>query len=170
MNSSTKEIGTCPCGSKKNLAECCELYLSGKKQPETAEQLMRARYSAFVLNRVDFILDTHHSKTRNEVKREEIEEWSKRSEWLGLSILNTENGRQKDEQGVVSFHARYKTDGKVNEHREHALFERENGKWRFLDAQAMKTDPIVRNEPKLSRNDPCPCGSGKKYKKCCAAS
>jgi|GEM_PF-785059 len=29
------------------------------------------------------------------------------------------------------------------------------------------TEQIVRNEGKLGRNDPCPCGSGKKYKKCC---
>ncbi|MCA9066876.1 MAG: SEC-C domain-containing protein, partial [Planctomycetaceae bacterium] len=27
--------------------------------------------------------------------------------------------------------------------------------------------PIVNDEPKVGRNDPCPCGSGKKYKKCC---
>ena len=26
--------------------------------------------------------------------------------------------------------------------------------------------PITRDEPKVGRNDPCPCGSGKKYKKC----
>jgi preprotein translocase subunit SecA len=26
--------------------------------------------------------------------------------------------------------------------------------------------PVRRNEPKVGRNDPCPCGSGKKYKKC----
>jgi preprotein translocase subunit SecA len=32
---------------------------------------------------------------------------------------------------------------------------------------AVKTKPIVRQEAKVGRNDPCPCGSGKKYKKCC---
>ena len=30
-----------------------------------------------------------------------------------------------------------------------------------------KTKPIIRDVPKVGRNDPCPCGSGKKYKKCC---
>jgi len=30
-----------------------------------------------------------------------------------------------------------------------------------------RPQPVVRNAPKVSRNDPCPCGSGKKYKKCC---
>ena len=33
----------------------------------------------------------------------------------------------------------------------------------FLDAP----DPITRDEAKVGRNDPCPCGSGKKFKKCC---
>lgn len=28
-------------------------------------------------------------------------------------------------------------------------------------------EPIIRATPKIGRNDPCPCGSGKKYKKCC---
>ncbi len=31
----------------------------------------------------------------------------------------------------------------------------------------LPVEPIVRSEPKIGRNDPCPCGSGKKYKKCC---
>ena len=32
---------------------------------------------------------------------------------------------------------------------------------------AAHAKPVVREEPKTGRNDPCPCGSGKKYKKCC---
>jgi len=30
-----------------------------------------------------------------------------------------------------------------------------------------KVVPFKRNAPKVGRNEPCPCGSGKKYKKCC---
>ena len=30
-------------------------------------------------------------------------------------------------------------------------------------------EQVVRNGPKIGRNDPCPCGSGKKFKKCCVA-
>ncbi len=36
-------------------------------------------------------------------------------------------------------------------------------------ALAEKITPVRRDEPKVGRNDPCPCGSGKKYKKCCGA-
>ena len=76
----------CPCGSNTKLVECCLPLIQGKKLAPTAESLLRARYTAFTRGDVDYILQTHHSKTRHEVKREEIEEWSKQSEWLGLEI------------------------------------------------------------------------------------
>ena len=48
-----------------------------------------------------------------------------------------------------------------------AFAAKENGQWRFLDARGIQKGPYVRPEPKVGRNDPCPCGSGKKYKACC---
>jgi len=141
--------------------------IQGKTQAKTAEQLMRARYTAFTLGEIDFILASHHSKTIAEVDRAGIEDWSKKSEWLGLKITETQAGNEGDEQGTVSFHVQYRMDGTVQDHREHSLFEKENGQWKFLDAQPAKTDTIRRAEPKVGRNDPCPCGSGKKLKKCC---
>ncbi|MEN9723415.1 MAG: hypothetical protein RJB38_1401 [Pseudomonadota bacterium] len=128
---------------------------------------MRARYAAFVLGEIDYILKTHHSQTVGEVDRAGIEEWSRKSKWLGLKILETEAGLEKDLQGTVTFHVQYEVDGKIHDHREHSLFEKESGEWRFLDAQPAKTETIRRQEPKQGRNDPCPCGSGKKFKKCC---
>jgi SEC-C motif-containing protein len=158
----------CPCGSEKPISACCLPLLQGKDRARTAEELLRARYTAFTRGDVDFVLETHHSRTRGEVKRDEVEEWSKGSEWLGLRILQKEAGGEGDEKGTITFHARYKArEGeKAQDHYEHAIFERENGAWRFLDAQGLKQGPIVRSEPKVGRNDPCPCGSGKKYKKC----
>ena len=37
----------------------------------------------------------------------------------------------------------------------------------YLERDEPELMPFVNNEEKISRNDPCPCGSGKKYKKCC---
>jgi uncharacterized protein len=37
----------------------------------------------------------------------------------------------------------------------------------FLEKRHAALAPVVRDTPKVGRNDPCPCGSGKKYKKCC---
>jgi SEC-C motif-containing protein len=118
---------------------------------------------------VDYILDTHHSKTAKDVKRGEIEEWSKGSEWLGLKIVQKEAGEAKDEQGTIVFCAGYKADGKVQEHWEQSFFEKDGGAWKFLDARGVQVGPYRRTEAKIGRNDPCPCGSGKKNKKCCAA-
>ncbi len=158
--------GLCPCGKNSKAAACCQPVIRGKRKAETPEELMRARYTAFAGGDVDFILSSHHSKTRDQVKREEFEEWSKKSEWLGLKVIETKDGGAKDSGGVVIFHAKYKTDDKEQDHMEYSHFEREDGDWKFLDAQGLHNGPIKREGPKLGRNDPCHCGSGKKLKKC----
>ncbi len=165
MTTSAKK--DCPCGSTLPETQCCLPLIQGKSKAKTAEALMRSRYTAFVKGEIDYILATHHSRTVGEVDRAGIEDWSSKSEWLGLTILETAMGGEKDEQGTVTFHVKYKMDGQVHDHREHSLFEKEKGEWRFLDAQAGKTDTIRREAPKVGRNDPCSCGSGKKFKKCC---
>ncbi len=166
------DTNICPCGSKLELEKCCLPLIQGKAKANTAEELLRARYTAFTRGDIDFILETHHSRTRHEVKREEIEEWSKGSEWLGLKIVQQEMGKKEDNQGTIVFGALYRDrkEGKDHEHWEKSFFEKESGNWRFLDAQGIQTGPYRRTEPKLGRNDPCQCGSGKKYKKCCGGS
>ncbi len=156
----------CPCGSGKTQGNCCLPLIQGSTHVTTAEQLLRSRYTAFTLGEIDYILATHHSKTRNTVDRSEIEAWSKNSVWKGLEILDQAKGSATDEQGEIRFCARFFSEGKDQEHWEHAVFERENGAWKFLDAQGMKPSTIRRMEPKIGRNDPCHCGSGKKFKKC----
>lgn len=159
----------CPCGSETQLENCCLPLIQGKKKPTTAEDLLRSRYTAFTRGDVDYILETHHSKTKADVKREEIEEWSKSSEWLGLRVVQKEAGEASDSQGTIVFCAGYKADGKVQEHWEQSFFEKEGTTWKFLDAKGVQFGPYKRTEPKIGRNDPCACGSGKKFKKCCAA-
>lgn len=157
----------CPCGSEKNTSECCLPIIQGKLKAPTAERLMRARYTAFTRGDIDFIVKSHHSKTIGDVNRQEIEDWSKNSKWLGLKVLQTQEGGEQDDKGVVVFHARYEAEGKEQDHYEYSQFEREGGAWKFYDAQGLKPGPIRRESPKIGRNDPCSCGSGKKFKKCC---
>lgn len=159
----------CPCGSGRTLAECCQPVIAGTVPAATAEALMRSRYSAFVLGEVDYILESNHSSTRDQVDRDEIERWSRESQWQGLEVLDTQQGGEHDDSGVVDFHARYVLDETPHDHFERATFRRENGVWRFLDAKAITHEPIRREGDKVGRNDPCPCGSGRKYKKCCGA-
>jgi len=158
-------MAKCPCGSGNDYKKCCAQYIKDGKNAPTAEALMRARYTAYVQKEVDYIIDTHDSETRKDVSRESVEEWAKDSKWFGLEILKTARGEEDDKNGVVEFIAEYKQDGTKFRHHEHSEFVKKKGKWFFHDSR-MINEPI-KNENKVGRNDPCPCGSGKKYKKCC---
>lgn len=130
---------------------------------------MRSRYVAFVANDVDWIMDSHHPDTVDEIDRDEVEKWSAGSEWLGLKIRGTVDGGADDATGEVSFRARYKVQGQQVDHVERAHFERHDGEWCFHSVVEGEDQPeLVPVGPSstVGRNDPCPCGSGKKYKKC----
>jgi SEC-C motif domain protein len=160
----SENIQSCPCGSGVNFADCCGAIISGTRESQKAEELMRARYSAFVMGAIDFIVASTHSRTRKEIDLEFVREWSETSTWHGLEILEIKDVNEN--KAFVSFEARFTQKGEDQTHREKSLFEREDGQWRFVTGDELK-NPTVRYEtPKPGRNDPCPCGSGKKYKKC----
>jgi SEC-C motif-containing protein len=160
----TEDNLTCPCGSGAAFLACCEPIISGTRESETAEELMRARYSAFVTGAIDFIVASTHTRSRKEIDVSFIREWSETSTWHGLEIIDTRVVNQN--KAYVSFEAKFTQRGEEQNHREKSLFERENGPWRFVSGEELK-NPTVRYEaPRPGRNDPCPCGSGKKYKKC----
>lgn len=160
---------TCPCGQPASLDDCCGRFLTGAAVPETALELMRSRYAAFATHAADYLIVTHHPDTRGEVQRDEVERFSRGATWLGLEVLATTDGRAGDEQGFVEFVARYRRDGDEHLHHERSLFRRHQGRWHFHSAEYPKAAPLKRAEPKVGRNVPCPCGSGKKHKKCCGA-
>ncbi|MDA3849684.1 MAG: YchJ family protein [Spirochaetaceae bacterium] len=159
-------MSVCPCGSEKEYQSCCAIYIEKGIKAPTAEALMRARYSAYSLGKVDFIMESHIPSDRENLSKEDIESWSKESQWMGLEILSTSKGKEKDSKGTVEFKANYMQDRARYTHHELALFEKEGDSWYFVDGQ-IQNKPLVRETAKVGRNDPCPCGSGKKYKKCC---
>ena len=105
-------------------------------------------------------------KGEEESSRQATENWSKESEWQGLEILKTTKGGESDTTGTVEFKAHYMVDRARHTHHELSRFEKKDGLWIFTEGQEINR-PVIRDEPKVGRNDPCPCGSGKKYKKCC---
>ena len=158
----------CPCGTDMTYDECCGPLHRGDEKARSAEELMLARYSAFVKGEVDFIIETSHPDRRQDLKRESIEEWSKTSTWQGLEMIEAIDGDPGDDQGIVEFIARYTdAEGEEIEHHEKALFTCDKGTWYFVDGAPGRQEPFVREDVKVGRNDPCPCGSGKKFKKCC---
>jgi SEC-C motif domain protein len=162
----------CPCGSGLAYADCCEPIITGTRPALTAEALMRARYSAYARTEIDFLLSSLHPSSRDGHDDKGIRDWSENSRWLGLKILATEAGGEQDDAGTVEFAATYAygEEGKPRRHHELAEFVREDGVWTFVNGAPVKEKPVVREEPKVGRNDPCACGSGKKYKKCCGQS
>ncbi len=157
----------CPCQSGKTYAACCEPLIKGTVIAETAEQLMRARYSAYTQVEMDFIEKTHDPKTRASLDMPANRQWAESTTWTGLHIHDTQQGGPEDEAGTVAFTATFETDQGPQEHSELSVFRRQDGRWYFVDASDPTKKPVVRHEPKIGRNDACPCGSGRKYKKCC---
>lgn len=162
-------MDVCHCGSGQPIEDCCLPVIRGERQSKTAVELMRSRYTAFVIGDVDWILASHHPDTRDEVDREEIERWSSGSEWLGLRIKETIDGEAGDSEGIVHFRARYKVGMQQVEHVERARFERYEGEWLFHSVIEDEQPALVPVVPASSvgRNDQCLCGSGKKHKRCC---
>jgi SEC-C motif domain protein len=150
----------CPCGGGE-FSQCCEPIIDGSVQASTPELLMRARYSAYATDAIDFLEKSTHSKSRKQFDHEGAERWSRDSRWLGLTILSVDSSLPN--RAHVNFEARYEDqDGTAIFHRERSLFEREDGDWCFVSGGAI---PVV--SQKIGRNELCHCGSGKKFKKCC---
>jgi SEC-C motif domain protein len=156
----------CYCGSEATFDECCKPYLDGTARPPTAEALMRSRYSAYVTHHIDYVLATHDPATVAEVDREAAAKWSEEAEWEGLEIVATDKGQPGDDEGMVEFIARYRADGRPLAHHERSTFRRVDDQWHYIDGTMVKPRPVVRETPKVGRNEPCPCGSGKKFKRC----
>jgi SEC-C motif-containing protein len=126
---------------------------------------MRSRYSAFVLGEIDYIEETHAVEIKADFNRAEAERTAADVEWQGLDVLaSSESG----DTGTVEFNIRFRRDG--NDYGQHELssFRREHGRWLYTGGK-VGAKPPPRHVIKIGRNDPCPCASGKKYKKCCGA-
>jgi len=156
----------CPCGSNVSYESCCKPLIKGEQQAKTAEQVMRSRYSAYVQKEIGYILSSLHPDHRSDFDEKSSREWAESAQWLGLAIVKTVAGGPGDREGKVEFVATYTEKGEKKEHHELATFRKTGETWYFLDGKIIPK-PVTREAPKTGRNDPCPCGSGKKFKKCC---
>jgi SEC-C motif domain protein len=165
-------MSDCPCRilDTKKIAfdDCCAPFLKGTKKAPSAEAMMRSRYTAYVVKNIDYIDQTQLNEKHEVFNKEEALKWAESSEWMGLEIKGTKKGSENDDTGVVEFVAHYKdkTSGTELRHHETSLFQKQNNEWRFKEGNIHGAQPVKRVEPKIGRNDPCHCGSGKKYKKC----
>ncbi len=140
----------CLCGNTKNYVECCGKFISGQQVPETALELMRSRYSAYVLQDGQYLYDTCSSKLKN---RDDIKAVKEQNiKWIGLKIESFSDYE-------VVFMAYYKENNTIGVMKEHSFFVLESGHLRYDSGKML--------EAGITRNELCPCGSGKKFKRCC---
>jgi Uncharacterized protein conserved in bacteria len=164
----------CPCGSGLTLDQCCGPHIEGASWPKDAESLMRSRYTAYVLGRHQWLVDTTHPDYRENVSAAKLEEQTRDIHWLRLDVADAKADVPAGQNGelfdTVEFYAYYELEGIPRQLGERSFFQRKDDKIYYVDGVALRPEAYRRPEPKVGRNDPCPCGSGKKYKKCCGAS
>ncbi|MGD9547899.1 MAG: YchJ family protein [Candidatus Krumholzibacteriia bacterium] len=157
----------CACGSQLTFEECCRPVIKGERFAETPEQLMRARYTAYTMVEMEFLEESMHPDTRENSDPQGTRDWAENSKWLGLEILKASGDGPDDEAGEVEFIASFEYGGEFSPYHEVATFSKVDGRWYFVEGRKGVNKPLRREEPKVGRNDPCPCGSGKKFKRCC---
>ena len=131
----------CPCGSGLVYGVCCGPLHLARSQAETAEQLMRSRYTAFALGNVDYLIATHlDPETPLERRRRELRNSCRKTRWLGLEIEAVEAGGIQDVEGTVTFKASFSEGGVRHWFKEVSFFERRSkdlkGEWLYLRALA----------------------------------
>lgn len=131
-----REVSNCPCKSWLPYGQCCMPYHHGKKKPETAEQLMRSRYSAYFFRLVDYLVETTHPDTRTPTLTRELDDTINDVNWSKLTILNTSKGGKDDKVGKVEFAAEYYLENEPHELHELSRFRRYKGAWKYLDGKS----------------------------------
>lgn len=148
-----KKEPACPCGSGQLIKYCCGKYINYSQYPDTPEQLMRSRYTAYVLKNEEYLINSWHRSTRPP----SIELQSDTNQWKKLKIISALGNK-------VQFVAYFETIMNAKDHLfslyEESLFIKEEHLF-YLEGNDLKTTEITKNMP-------CPCRSGKKYKRCCA--
>lgn len=148
----------CPCGSLKNFTQCCYPLISGQSFALTPTELMKSRYSAYVSQNVEYLLSTWCPDYRTANLAKSISLSFEHTEWQSLSIID-EIFESNHQEGYVEFIAKYRdtTTDHLNAIHERSHFIKQGDHWYYRSGI----------KPRMGRNDLCPCGSTRKYKKCC---
>jgi SEC-C motif domain protein len=148
---------SCPCGSAQ-YSQCCQPLHSGQKKAQTAEQLMKSRYSAFAKQEIAYIVTTTALGQQQALDVQAIAEWSKSNQWLKLDVVQVKEKLDKN-HAQVEFKAHFHDGQQTQIHHEVSHFVYHAGQWYFLDPTT---------DQQVTMKQPCICGSTKKFKQCCA--
>lgn len=147
----------CPCGSE-SYQNCCEPLHLGTHKAQTAQQLMRSRYSAFVKHQIEYIVKTTAQGQQLFLDVPAIADWAKSNQWLTLDIVKA-NEKIDKTHAQVEFKAHYHDGKHAQTHHEVSYFVKFQDAWYFLDPTT---------DQQITMKQACICGSNKKFKQCCA--
>jgi len=146
----------CPCQSGDLYDQCCGRFISHQQSAENALQLMRSRYTAFVKNQRDYIIQTWRADACPvDLQLDDT------IRWVRLEIINWQ---ERGEAATVEFEAWLLVDGTLQSLHERSEFVCQQGRWLYAGGKLL---PSSQKPRKPARNEDCPCGSGVKYKRCC---
>lgn len=158
-------MNNCYCDSSVAYENCCQPVIENQSA-KTAEQLMRSRYTAYCLGKVDYLRKTTVAANQKQFDEQEILHWLSQNKWTKLEVVSCNLGTSTDVTGTVEFKA-YFTDasGRTHLHHEKSQFRKDAENWLYVDGQIIPLPTSALAKPQ--RNAPCTCGSGRKYKNCC---
>ncbi len=155
----------CPCGSGQTFGQCCAPIIDQQRPAASAEQLMRSRFSAHFIGDYRHLHRTYLETSRRPFVEEDLS--AGELQWSRLVVHTHEPGPRAD-TAFVDFTAYFRDGDQEHPLHEKSEFQRIDGQWFYT--KSVRTGPApVKASPKVGRNDPCPCGSGKKHKHCCLA-
>lgn len=148
----------CPCCSKKKYGQCCLPYVDGQAAAPTALSLMRSRYTAFCLGKLDYLRATWHPETLPDLNQDEP------SQWVGLEIVDAPQDEEEDEpEAEVEFIAKLINGDQLEVLHEISDLIKVDGQWLYHSGEFLNEDAMPKKIPMQS---PCPCGSGTPFKHC----
>jgi SEC-C motif-containing protein len=164
MKSSTQK--KCPCGSSKLFTDCCASFLNSPALPQTALQLMRSRYCAYVSANINYIQQTMCGQAAADFDPQDARLWAEQVIWCGLNIIDPGKQRADVDEDDVEFAARYVaydvSGPKLFILHERSQFQKIANRWFYISGKLTPHQAIA-----LKSSSPCPCGSKKRFLQCC---
>ena len=131
----SEDLKLCACESGLSYEECCMNYHQDRSKAPTAEALMRSRYCAYVMGNIDYLVQTTLPAKRKADLWDGYKATHDSIRWIGLEVVKTWLGGEKDKIGKVEFRADYEQAGQRSIHHEVSRFRRSAGQWFYVDGQ-----------------------------------
>ena len=157
---------SCPCMSGQPYADCCQPTHTDIRTATEPEQVVRARFAAQVLGDMDFFRQSIVRCHRQTPAVDALATTIGQQRYKAITIINSTTTGWLKRQATVVCRIYQRSGKRLAVHTERIHLAREAHAWRVVDIDLVKAEP----KPKQGRNAPCPCGSSRKYKRCCGAS